>query len=179
MGDMKTPQMGRASTEWPSWVYSSETIVDNEMCNLSWRCRVRIQEMMMNSRVRVGSIVEGFEGHGVHDVAPTDLSTDLFLRLRGDFIRFPYCYVRSRIVGPIRRGQLMRCNCWEPIMWRTETGRRPADVQAVINARTEAHDDREARLAERYESTGLAKHTGPAPSRESPASSDGMVGERW
>jgi transcription elongation factor Elf1 len=99
----------------------------------------------------VESIVEAFEGYGFHDVAPTDQSADLFLRLRGDFIGRPYCYARNRIVDPVRRGQLMCCNCWEPIICRTETGGRPADVQAVINARAEGHDDHEARLAERYE----------------------------
>jgi hypothetical protein len=84
MGDAKTPQMGHASTEWPSWVCSSETITNDEMCDISWARRVRIREMMINSRVRAESIVEGFEGHGVHD-AQTDISADLFLRSEATF----------------------------------------------------------------------------------------------
>jgi hypothetical protein len=150
MGDVKTPQLGDASTEWPSWVNSSETITNDEMYNISWKHRVRIHEMMMNSRVRVELIVGRFEGHDVHDVAPRDLSADLFLRLRGDFIRCLLFQARNRSVDPLRQGQLC-CTWWEPIIWRAHAGRRPVDVQAVINARTEVHDDRDARLAERYE----------------------------
>jgi hypothetical protein len=104
MGDMKTPQMGYETTEWPSWVYSSETVADKEMCGLTWRYVVRIREMMANSRIRVGSIVEAAEGYNIHDAAPADLSADLFLRLRGDFVGCPYLHARCGIVEPVRRG---------------------------------------------------------------------------
>jgi hypothetical protein len=151
MADMMTPQMGHATTEWPSWIYNSETITSNGMCDLiSWR-RAMIREIMANSRGPANSLVEGFEGNGVLNLATTDLPVDIYLRLSGDVIGRPYCYARSRMIGPIRQGQLMCCTCWEPIIWRTPTGRRPADVQAVVNARTEVHDDHDARLAERYE----------------------------
>jgi hypothetical protein len=147
MGGMMTPQMGHA----PSWVYSSETIASDGMCGLISRHRARIHEMMAGSRGRVDSLVEGFEGNGVLSLATTNLPVDLYLRLRVDYIRCPYCYARSRTIGPIGQGQLMCCTCWEPIIWRTpygeETSRRTSSSQRSHRSPGRSRCE----LAERYE----------------------------
>jgi hypothetical protein len=140
MGDMKTPQMGSPVADWPTWVYSSETITRDEMYAITRTYKGRLQEMMLDSRARVDSILERFEGYDVHDACPTNLPSSLHLRLVGDFVKCPFCMSKNKSVTPVRQGQLMCCSRWEAILRRTPAGARPVDVQAVINSRTEVDD---------------------------------------